>query len=98
MLTGVLSILVSLGYLIYGATISGAGFTVVLAYLIIPLSLIWFGGAFGGITNVSIKVHFRWMTITNSSPGWILELMGWALLLLPLAVAIYFYPFSITAI
>jgi hypothetical protein len=52
--------------------------------LILPLACIWFAEAMGGYTGVTTNV-----AITKASPGLIVCILGWVLLLLPLIIGIF---------
>lgn len=55
-------------------------------FLILPLACIWFADAMGGYTGLTTS-----MPITAPSPGVIVRILGWALLLLPLIIGIIIY-------
>jgi len=59
-------------------TMSGA----VLLFVIFPLACIWFSDAMGGYTGLTTS-----MPITATSPGVIVCILGWLLLLMPLIAA-----------
>ena len=55
-------------------------------FLILPLACIWFADAMGGYTGPTAN-----MAITAPSPGMIVRILGWVLLLLPLIFVIILY-------
>jgi hypothetical protein len=55
-------------------------------FLILPLACIWFADAMGGYTGLTTS-----MPITAPSPGVIVCILGWVLLLLPLIIGIIVY-------
>lgn len=75
-LSGILAILYVLGGFATGG--GEAGFKVLLC-VILPLACIWFGDAMGGFTGQSGSI---W--INAPSPGIIVCILGWVVLLLPI--------------
>lgn len=59
------------------------GFKVLLC-LLLPLACIWFGDAMGGFTGPAGTIG-----ITAASPGMILCILGWVILLLPVVFVIF---------
>jgi hypothetical protein len=53
----------------------------VAGYLLIPLSCIWFSGEMGNYTGT-----LPGPTINKSTPGWLVKIAGWVLLLFPIVV------------
>ncbi len=51
----------------------------ILLYLLLPLACIWFGDEMGDYTGI-----VRGQGITKSSPGWLVRILGWLLLLMPI--------------
>jgi hypothetical protein len=64
----------------------GEGGLKVLAMVILPLACIWFGDAMGGYTGQAGSIG-----ITAPSPGVIVSILGWLLLLLPIIMMIINY-------
>ena len=64
----------------------GAGGFKVLAMVLLPLACIWFGDAMGGFTGPAGSVG-----ITAPSPGVVINILGWLLLLLPIIMVIIGY-------
>jgi hypothetical protein len=57
----------------------------VVMFLILPLACIWFGDAMGEYIGQSGSGY-----ITETSPGFLVRILGWLLLLLPMILALYF--------
>jgi putative effector of murein hydrolase LrgA (UPF0299 family) len=83
----ILSALVAVIYIV-GAFVTGGGEAscMVLLFVILPLACIWFSDAMGGYTGLTTN-----MPITAPSPGLIVCILGWLLLLLPLIMGIINY-------
>ena len=82
----ILSGLLAVIYVITASAELGAksGF-VFLIFVILPLACIWFGDEMGGYTGAS------WGgAITDTTPGLIVRISGWLLLLLPIFLGVYF--------
>jgi hypothetical protein len=81
----ILSGLLAVIYIITAFTISGAKSAFeFLIFMILPLACIWFGDEMGGYTGAS------WGgAITDPTPGLIMRIAGWLLLLLPIFLGIY---------
>jgi uncharacterized membrane protein YoaT (DUF817 family) len=84
----ILSGLLALIYAI--AAFAGGGAEVglkVLMFLILPLACIWFGDEMGDYMGT-------WPIsgggITNTTPGWLVRIGGWLLLLLPVIIGIIY--------
>jgi hypothetical protein len=80
----VASVIVAGIYIILGLLSRGAegGFKVAL-FIVLPLACIWFGDAMGGYTGPTAG-----MSITESTPGLTVCIVGWILLLLPIIIGI----------
>lgn len=79
-----LSFVVAVGYLI--AAYFGGGWELVwraAIFLILPLACIWFGDAMGSYTGIGMGRG----AITSPTPGWLVALGGWLLLLMPVIAA-----------
>ena len=61
-------------------------------FLILPLGCIWFSEAMGGYTGLGL-LQFG-APITNRSPGILVCIMGWVVLLLPVAIGVIIYASS----
>jgi hypothetical protein len=81
-----LSTLVAVTYIVIAAIHGGAemAFKVVL-FLILPLACIWFSDAMGAYTGFFPLGDYP---ITQQSPGILVRIMGWVVLLMPVVVAI----------
>jgi hypothetical protein len=55
-----------------------------LAFLILPLGLIWFGDSIGGYTGMVQGPNM----VNQTTPGGALKFIGWILLLSPILLAI----------
>ncbi len=55
----------------------------VLAYLVIPMGCIWFSEEVGGFTGIGA----HGISISTRSPGILILIVGWLLLLMPIVVA-----------
>jgi hypothetical protein len=73
---------------IVGAFVTGGGEASfkVLLFVILPLACIWFSEAMGGYTGPTTSG-----AITSPSPGVIVCILGWLLLLLPIIMGIVTY-------
>jgi len=60
--------------------LKGRGVVGVIIWLMISLGCIWWGDELG---EGLIGAKFGLMSISSTSPGWAVKLMGWVLLLLP---------------
>ncbi len=58
-----------------------------LAFLLFPLSCIFFSEAMGDYTGGTLTKP----PITNPSPGWLVAILGWVLLLLPFFIFLIIY-------
>ena len=77
-----LSALVASGYLIASFLSSRPEVGLrMIVFLLFPLALIWFGEELGEFTG-NWGGHY----IDEKSPGWLLSVLGWVLLLVPLFV------------
>jgi hypothetical protein len=86
----VLSSLVAVIYIVIAAVYGGVemAFKIVL-FLILPLGCIWFSDAMGGYTGLGL-LDFG-APITQQSPGILVRIMGWVVLLLPVAIGVIIY-------
>lgn len=55
---------------------------IILASLMLPLVCIWFGDELGGFTGLGPKLIY----ISTPTPGIFIRIIGWVLLLMPLAL------------
>jgi hypothetical protein len=77
----ILSILIAILYLVYAYHAGGGELVLrVLGYLLLPMACIWFSEEMGSYTGVG----FGRGAITQETPGCLVALVGWLLLLLPL--------------
>jgi hypothetical protein len=82
----ILSLIIAVIYLVIAGLAGGIGAIIrVCIMLVLPLGCIWFGTAMGGYTG-TMRLH----PITSSSPGWLVRIVGWILLLLPVIVLIIY--------
>ena len=83
------SLIIALIYLILSFILGGlSGFLKILVFLIFPLGCIWFSDDIGNYTGFS--GGFR-PTITQKTPGCLISLFGWILLIMPLIVGIIYF-------
>ena len=83
----VISGIVAVAYLVAAfAERGGEGCLKMALFLILPLSCIWFSEAMGGYTGPTTS-----MAITSPSPGKIVCILGWVVLLLPVVFMIIAY-------
>jgi hypothetical protein len=79
-----LSLLIAIIYLLIGVSVTDSPRDVLIvllvipAVLLIPLVCIWFGDEVGGYIGA-----LPGPAVTKQSPGWLVTLFGWVLLLLP---------------
>ncbi|MCK4527976.1 hypothetical protein KAW18_11450 [candidate division WOR-3 bacterium] len=68
------------------AGIAGGGefLLVVFIYLVFALGLIWFAKDLGEYTGT-----VKFIQLTSKSPGFLVRIVGWMLLLLPVGIVIY---------
>ncbi len=82
-------VIVSLFYLIAASVFIGLeGFLRVLMILVLPLACIFFGEDMGKVTCARFGLWYGRPTITKPSPGFIVVIVGWLVLLLPFFVYI----------
>jgi len=84
----ILSLFVALAYVITGAISGGAewAFKIVL-FLILPLACIWLSDAMGTYTGI-LPIE---MPITQTSPGIMVQIVGWVVLLMPAVIGIIIF-------
>lgn len=51
-------------------------------FLVLPMACIWFGEEMGGFTGMTGRG-----AITGTTPGWLVAVGGWILLLLPIIIS-----------
>ncbi len=86
----VAAVIVSLFYLVITSVVMGLeGFLKIFMFLVLPLSCIFFGEHLGRLTGVNFHFTYLRPMITKQTPGFLVVLGGWLLLLLPLFVYIY---------
>ncbi len=79
------SLIIAIVYLILALIFGGLElFLITLASLIVALALIWFGEEMGDYIGGFHRIGKPY--ITKKSPGSLVSLFGWALLLLPIIV------------
>ena len=80
----IVSALIAALYLIFAYVHGGAELAFKIGLLVIfPLACIWFANAMGGYTGPTTNI-----AITKASPGLIVAILGWLLLLLPVIIRI----------
>jgi hypothetical protein len=86
----ILSVLVAVIYIVIAAIHSGAGMAFKFAIcLALPLGCIWFSDAIGRYTGLGL-MQFSY-PITKQSPGVLVCIMGWVVLLLPVIAVVVVY-------
>jgi hypothetical protein len=86
----ILSALLAITYIVVAAVHSGAETAFKFAFfLVLPLGCIWFSDAMGGYTGLGL-MKFSY-PITERSPGLLVCIMGWVVLLLPVIIGIIAY-------
>lgn len=86
MIGKVLSAIIAIVYLGVACASEGAEAVIVcIVYLALPLACIWFSEEMGEFTGIA-----RGHLVTSTSSGCAVAGMGWVLLLLPVAVGLYF--------
>ncbi len=77
------SLIVAIAYLLFFFIDGSEGtWPIMLAFLMLPLMCIWFGAELGDFTGLGPHLIY----ISNSSPGILIRIIGWVLLLMPGAV------------
>ena len=80
-----ISLIIAIAYLILALIFGGLEwFLITLGLLIVALALIWFGEEMGEYLGGFHRIGKPY--ITKKSPGSLVSLFGWALLLLPVIV------------
>jgi len=75
----IISLIISIIYLVIAYMFGGGEIVLKLfLFLLIPLGCIWFGDSLSSYTG-NLGVH----RITSESPGFLIKIAGWLLLLLP---------------
>ena len=83
----ILSALLAVIYIVTAFALGGGGTSgKVVLFVIFPLACIWFSDAMGGYTGLTTS----W-PITATSPGVIVCILGWLLLLMPLIIVAIAY-------
>jgi hypothetical protein len=86
-----LSALVAVIYLVIAAIHGGAEMALKVAmFLILPLACIWFSDAMGSYTGFGSMLWSSYPT-TQQSPGVLVCIMGWVVLLLPVIAVVIIY-------
>ena len=86
----ILSALVAITYIVIAVVHGGAKTAIEFAiFLILPLGCICFSDAMGGYVGLGLMEFGA--PITNRSPGILVYIMGWVVLLLPIIAGIIFY-------
>jgi len=67
---------------------SGHLFARTVLFLILPMSAIWFSEELGAMTGVRFG-RFAGPVVTASSPGFLVRIAGWIVLLLPLWIFLF---------
>lgn len=78
-----ISLGIALMYVLVSAIAFGNLVLYILAYLVLPLSAIWFSDELGGFVG-----SFGAYNISTETPGCLVKILGWVLLLLPIALGI----------
>jgi len=88
MISRILSTLIGVSYVgfIFSSD-GGEAALYVFAYILVPLGCIWFSESIGEYTGIMGQGP----AITATTPGWLVAIGGWILLLLPLVFAIVMY-------
>jgi hypothetical protein len=82
----IISALVAISYLVIAfMTRGGEGACKMALFLILPIFCIWFSDAMGGYTGFLPLGDYP---ITQKSPGILVSIMGWIVLLLPIVLGI----------
>jgi Zn-finger nucleic acid-binding protein len=85
------AVIISLLYLTAFSLLGGLeGFLRILMFLVLPLACIFFGEELGSLTGIRFALGFCRPVVTKSTPGFLVVLGGWIVLLLPLFVLICF--------
>ena len=80
----ILSSLLAIMYIVIALVKGGADAVwKTVLFVIFPLACIWFADAMGGFTGLTGTI-----AITKASPGIIVCILGWLLLLLPIVVGV----------
>lgn len=83
----IISAVVALSYLIIAfAARGGEGVFKMALFLILPMFCIWFSDAMGGYSGLT-----SWMISVSPSPPIFVRILGWMVLLLPIAFVIIAY-------
>jgi hypothetical protein len=83
----ILSALVAIGYLFVALLARGGGGVCRMAlFLILPMFCIWFSDAMGGYRGMTSQLIF-----ISPSPGIMVRVLGWILLLLPIVFSVMEY-------
>lgn len=84
-----ISLTISIVYLIISFISGGSELLIkMLLFLLLPLACIWFGEEMGNYTGPAFGFRPH---ITKESPGCFIKLLGWVLLLLPMAIFVLNY-------
>lgn len=81
-----ISLVVALIYLLISISGGGEAFLLTLAFLILPLGLIWFGDSAGGYIGM-VKGPIM---VNQTTPGGVLRFIGWVILFLPIIIPIIY--------
>ena len=86
MISKILSLLIALAYITI-ALLSGAGWQTskLVAFLLLPMACIWFSDEMGNYTGLLMQGGPM-----TETPGCLVVVGGWLLLLLPVFAAVYF--------
>ena len=85
----ILSVLVAITYIVLAAIFSGGALAFKIGlFVILPLACIWFSDSMGGYTGFLPLGDYP---ITQQSPGILVRIMGWVVLLLPVVIAVIVY-------
>jgi len=86
----ILSGLVAVIYVVIAAVLGGTELAFKMGiFLILPLGCIWFSDAMGGYTGLGLMAYDY--PITKQSPGILVCIMGWVVLLLPVIAGAVIY-------
>ena len=86
----ILSSLVAVIYMVMAAIHGGAELAFKFGlFLMLPLGCIWFSDAMGGYTGLGLLGYGA--PITKQSPGMLVRVMGWIVLLLPVVIGLIIY-------
>ena len=79
-----ISLIIAIIYLVFALKLgTGEDVLNLFMYLVIPMATIWFGDEMGSLTGIRLGGLGR-PVVDKESPGCLVRLLGWMLLLLPI--------------